>query len=149
MTHIDNMFRDFGRFYVGSEGLVDRLNHMNDVAAKAPNYPPYNIKKTGDTTYQIEMAVAGFRKEDIDVELKEDILTISGSTEDDTDEFIHRGIANRSFIRTFTLNSDLVVKDAGLANGMLCVYLERVIPEHKKPRKIVLTVPEERALLAA
>ena len=147
MTDFDNIFRDFGRFYVGSEGLVDRLNRIHDGAAKAPNYPPYNIKKTGEATYQIEIALAGFRREDIAIELKEQLLNISGNTEDDTEDYIHKGIANRSFNRVFTLNDDLVVNGADLVDGMLIVYMERIIPEHKKPRKISLGIPEEKKLL--
>lgn len=147
MSQLDNMFRDFGRFHIGSDGLFERMNRIHDIAVKSPNYPPYNIRRTGDNTYQIELAVAGFRREDIDIELSEDILKISGSTEDDNDGFIHRGIANRSFSRTFTLNEDLFVNSADLLNGMLIVYLERIIPEHKKPRKIELGQREEKQLL--
>jgi len=147
MTNIDNIFRDFGRFYVGSEELLDRLNRIHDGALKSPNYPPYNIKKTGETTYQIELALAGFRKEDIDIELKEQLLSISGNNEDIAEDYIHKGIANRSFNRVFTLSDDIVVNNADLVNGMLIVYMERIIPEHKKPRKISLNSIDEKKLL--
>lgn len=133
----DSMFKDFGKFYVGSDDLINRLSKIhNDAAKNIPNYPPYNIKKTGTNTYQIEVAVAGFGKEDIDVELMEDTLVITGKTTEDKSDFLFRGIANRAFTRSFTLNDQIVVNNAEIVNGMLRVSLEKIIPDHRKPRKI-------------
>jgi molecular chaperone IbpA len=145
MTNIantfDSMFKDFGRYYVGSEDLINRLSKIHDDANRSvTNYPPYNLKKTGENTYQIEMAVAGFSKQDIDIELKEDKLVIIGKTGEDALEkdadFLFRGIANRAFTRTFTLSDQIIVNNADLVNGILRIFLEKIIPDHKKPRKI-------------
>lgn len=145
MTNIantfDSMFKDFGRYYVGSEDLINRLSKIHDDANRSvTNYPPYNLKKTGENTYQIEMAVAGFSKQDIDIELKEDKLVIIGKTGEDALEkdadFLFKGIANRAFTRTFTLSDQIIVNNADLVNGILRIFLEKIIPDHKKPRKI-------------
>ena len=103
----------------------------------AQNYPPYNIKKTGENTYVIELAVAGFGKQDVEIELAEGKLIVKGSTSDNTnDNYLFKGIANRAFTRSFALNDQIEVQDAEMINGMLRIFLERIIPEHKKPKKI-------------
>ena len=105
------------------------------------NYPPYNIVKNGDK-FQIEIALAGVKMEDLDIEVAENVMTISHNPEDVEDEnygeILHRGISRRKFTRKFTLNDDIVVKDAKLDNGMLYIELERIVPEEKKPRKITI-----------
>jgi len=100
-------------------------------------YPPYNIRKDGDIKYFIEMAVAGLSEDDLEVELKESVLEIRSkqSTEDEA-TYVHRGIAKRTFERSFTLSDDIVVKGCDLTNGMLTVELEKVIPEEKRARLI-------------
>lgn len=141
-------FKDFDKFFVGFDDQFNRIAKMHDDLAKnIPNYPPYNIKKTGDNTYVIEMAVAGFAKQDIEIEFADDKLIVSGKTADDADnEYLFKGIANRAFTRTFALNDQIEIKDAGLFNGMLQIALERIIPEHKKPKKIeVNDKPSARA----
>lgn len=131
-------FKDVEKFFVGFDEQFTRLAQLhNDVTKNIPNYPPYNIKKTGEYTYVIEMAVAGFAKHDIEIEFAEDKLIVKGNTKDDaSDDYLFRGIANRAFTRTFALNDQIEIKDAGLFNGMLQIALERIIPEHKKPKKI-------------
>jgi molecular chaperone IbpA len=101
-----------------------------------PNYPPYNIRKTGDNTYSIELAVAGFAKQDIEITIDDNKLTITGNSSDDGDNFLFKGIANRAFTRTFALDDKIEIQDAALVNGMLKIALERIIPEHRKPKKI-------------
>lgn len=135
------VFKDVDKYFVGFDDQFNRLAKMHDELTKnIPNYPPYNIKKTGDNTYQIELAVAGFAKQDIEIELRENSLVIKGLTNsDDADNmstFLVKGIANRAFTRTFALDDHIEVKDAEMINGMLRVFLERIIPEHKKPKKI-------------
>lgn len=135
------VFKDVDKYFVGFDDQFNRLAKMHDELTKnIPNYPPYNIKKTGDSTYQIELAVAGFAKQDIEIELRENSLVIKGLTNsDDADNmstFLVKGIANRAFTRTFALDDHIEVKDAEMINGMLRVFLERIIPEHKKPKKI-------------
>lgn len=134
-----DLFKDFDKLYVGFDDQFNRLAKVHDDLTKnIPNYPPYNIKKTGDNTYVIEVAVAGFARQDIEVELADNTMIIKGNTQsqDGSDNFLFKGIANRAFTRTFALDDQIEVKDAEMFNGMLRVFLERIIPEHKKPKKV-------------
>jgi len=134
-----DMFKDFDKVFVGFDDQFNRMAKMHDDLTKSiPNYPPYNIKKTGDNTYVIELAVAGFAKQDIEIELADGKMLIKGNVQDDTanENFLFKGIAARNFTRTFALEDQVEVKDAEMLNGMLKVFLERIIPEHKKPKKI-------------
>ena len=141
-SHMPMNFGDMEKalgFTVGFDSMFDRLfgalDHPN---ASHQGYPPYNIRKDGETKYFIEMAVAGFSEEDLEVELKEGILTVQSKplNEEDETTYVHRGIAKRTFERNFTLSDDVIVKGCGLINGMLTVELEKVIPEEKKSRLI-------------
>lgn len=140
MTLLPSFFgKDFDRFFVGFDEQLARMQKMHDEIAKnIPNYPPYNIKKVDDNRYVIEMAVAGFSKSEIDIEFADDKLVIKGKVKEDTDEsnYLFNGLANRAFTRTFALNDQVEIKGAALVNGLLQIGLERIIPEHKKPRKI-------------
>ena len=130
-------FKDFDKFFVGFDDQFNRMAKMHDDLTKnIPNYPPYNIRKTSDNTYVIEIAVAGFGKQEIDITLEANKLIVSGNTQDDNDNFLFKGIANRAFTRTFALDDQIEIQDAALINGMLKIALERIIPEHKKPKKI-------------
>jgi len=104
------------------------------------NYPPYNIVKTGDYTYDIELALAGFNKKDINITMEDGMLNIKSSVEatkdKDEDGVIHKGIAKRYFSKSFTIAEDVEIKGAELKDGLLKVSMERIIPEHKKPRTI-------------
>ena len=129
-------------FSVGFDGLFNRLNTMDTAQS---GYPPYNIRKINDLQYVVELALAGFSKSDIEVEVTDGTLTIrsttakdDGADNDENNEigFVHRGIAKRTFSRAFQLSDDIIVKDADLQDGMLIVNLERVIPDEKKPRLI-------------
>jgi molecular chaperone IbpA len=112
---------------------------MTEHMPKIPTYPPYNIKKVDENKYVIEMAVAGFGRQDLELELKEDVLTVTGRTgTDEATEYLYKGIADRAFTRQFTLADTVIVKNADLINGMLKIWLERFIPEEKKPKKIVI-----------
>lgn len=130
--------KDFDRFFVGFDDQFNRMAKMHDDLTKnIPNYPPYNIKKTGDNTYIIEVAVAGFSKSEIEIEFADDKLIVRGNaTEDSNADWLYKGIAARNFTRTFALNDQIEVKGAEMLNGMLKIALERIIPEHKKPKKI-------------
>ena len=145
---LNNLPKDFDKFFVGFDDQFNRLTKIHDdITKNIPNYPPYNIKKTGDSTYLIEIAVAGFAKQDIEIELVDGKMIITGKTHsDDQDNFLFKGIANRAFTRTFALDEQIEVKDAEIYNGLLKVFLERIIPEHKKPKKIeVKDVGESKA----
>ena len=111
---------------------------------RVPNYPPYNIIKTGEYTHDVEVALAWYSKDDIEVEVKENTLTIKSITPETSEDeklaheekVVHKGIAKRSFTRVFSLAEDVVVQGAELKDGLLKVSLERIIPEEKKPRSI-------------
>ena len=123
---------------IGFEPIIKKLAEMSESMPKVPTYPPYNIKQTGENTYVIELAVAGFGKQDLEIEIQDGKLTIKGNvnTDDTDDNYIFKGIAERAFTRQFTLADTIEIKNADLINGMLKIWLERFIPEEKKPKKI-------------
>lgn len=131
----------FSKQAVGFESLFDRIREAQEYALKAPNYPPFNIKRVDENRYVIELAVAGFGKQNLDLELSEDILTITGRIESEEADYVHKGIADRAFTRKFTLADSVEVKNAELINGMLKVYLERFVPDEKKPKRIDIMDP--------
>ena len=144
-SHMPMNFGDMEKalgFTVGFDSMFDRLfgalDHPNPNPNNKQGYPPYNIRKDGETKYFIEMAVAGFSEEDLEVELKEGILTVQSKplNEENETTYVHRGIAKRTFERSFTLSDDVIVKGCDLNNGMLIVELEKVIPEEKRARLI-------------
>ena len=142
-------FKDFDKFFVGFDDQYRRLAKIHDDVTKTipNNYPPYNIRKTGDNTYAIEMAVAGFDKQEIDIEIEGGKLMVKGNLAftDTEDNFLFKGIATRAFTRAFVIDDQFEVKDASLINGMLKIALERIIPEHKKPKKIEVKDAESKA----
>jgi molecular chaperone IbpA len=132
----------FYRSTVGIDSLFDRITRNIDMAANAGNYPPYNIVKTGDETYEIQIAAAGFRQDEIEVEVKDGQLVVQGGQGNQARpevEYLHHGISNRSFIRTFQLSDYVEVKEAQMKDGILTVKLEREIPEAAKPKKIAIS----------
>jgi molecular chaperone IbpA len=131
---------------VGFDSMFDRFFGDVDRSESATGYPPYNIRKDEENIYTIEMAVAGFSKEDLEAELKEGILTVRSKQDQDDGEYLHRGIAKRAFSRSFTLSDDVVIKGADLINGMLTISLERIIPEEKKSRMIEIGQPVDPKL---
>ena len=128
---------------VGFDSMFDRLFGDSHRLETASSFPPYNIRKDGEEKYTIEMAVAGFSQEDLEIELKEGVLTVKSKSEKEEKEYLHRGIAKRAFSRSFTLSDDIVVKGADLVNGMLTIDLERIVPEDKKSRLIEIGQAEE------
>jgi molecular chaperone IbpA len=127
----------------------DRMANMIDSAARldgAQGYPPYNIERVADDEFAIEIAVAGFGEDDLDIETKDGLLTIAGRKTQPEEgeverEFLHRGIAERGFLRRFQLADHVIVTGAELRNGLLRVELVRELPEAKKPRKIEIGAP--------
>jgi molecular chaperone IbpA len=131
---------DFAPLFRTAIGF-DRLAHLMDTAAsaaEAPSYPPYNIEKTGEETYRLTMAVAGFSPDDIELVVKDNTLLVSGRVRGDSgkSELLYRGIAARAFERRFVLADHIVVDGADLRDGLLHVGLKRVVPEALKPRRI-------------
>mgnify|MGYP001419469742 FL=1 len=138
-----SIFNQLRPFTVGYDNVFDRFESMFDndhFFSTTSNYPPYNIVKTGDYTYDIELALAGFGKKDIDVNYADSQLTIKSikdeKAEEDADDVLHKGISKRQFSRTFTIADDVEVKGAELKDGLLKVSLEKIIPDSKKPRTI-------------
>lgn len=120
----------------------DRMGRLLDTASntEAPAYPPYNIEKVADDEYRVTMAVAGFNGDDLDITQNNNTLIVTGNQDkgDDKAQFLHRGIATRSFERQFELADHVDVTNAGLENGLLVIDLKRVVPEELKPRKIAI-----------
>jgi molecular chaperone IbpA len=136
-TALTDPFDRVKTYSIGFDRMFDRL--LDDSLVTTTNYPPYNIVKMDETNYAIQIAVAGFGKDDIEIETKENTLSIKSKEKGDVvDEttYLHKGISNRAFKRTFTISDDVVVKGATFENGLLNVELERIIPEEKKPRLI-------------
>ena len=129
------VFDPFKNMTVGFDDIFDQLSSLSQY--EIPNYPPYNIKKVDKDKYQLDMALAGFSKDDVKVEIKENILTVSASSSDkEDDSFVHKGIAKRAFKRQWTLAEHLEVGDAKLKDGVLTVDMKLNLPEEKKPRTI-------------
>jgi len=137
MTIYEETFGRFSPFSIGFDRLFQQLQAQSVINQQ--NYPPYNIVKVDDENFVIELAIAGFDKKEVSIELEKNVLTIQGASEDDEKEFVHKGLASRSFTRQFTLAEDVVVKGGKLENGILKVELERVIPEEDKPVKIKIS----------
>jgi molecular chaperone IbpA len=138
LSLFDN-FNQLTPYAVGFDRVFDTLNRYVDNNATSTGFPPYNIRKEGEYSYVVEMALAGFGKKDIEVEVAESTLSIRSVKENEEDDSTqYRGISYRKFERKFTLADDLVVKDAKLENGMLTIDIERVVPEEKKPRLVTV-----------
>ena len=124
-------------FSVGFDSIFDRLYNTIEYGQQGSKYPPYNIKKKSDYLYEIELAVAGFGKKDIDVEVADGIITVKSIKENsEDDDIVHRGISYRKFEKRFSIADDIQVKGAKLENGLLTIDLERIVPEEKKPRTL-------------
>ena len=143
VANIWDQFQNFDRntltpYAVGFDRVFDRLNDYAMHQATSTGFPPYNIRKVDEFNYQVEMAVAGYGKDDIEVKVEDGTLTVRSTNEtNDVDEnVIHQGIAKRKFTREFALADDVVVKDASLKDGLLVVHMEKIVPEEKKPRVI-------------
>lgn len=140
MTLLPTVFKDFDKLFVGFDDQWNRMSKLHDEITKnIPNYPPYNIYKAEENKYVIELAVAGFGKQDVEITLDGDKLIVKGESKDDSQAFLYKGIATRAFTRSFVVDDQVVVNGAQMINGMLKIFLERIIPEHKKPRQIEIS----------
>ena len=126
---------------VGFDTMFDRLMNFTPTQQES-GYPPYNIRKVDDYNYVIEIALAGFSERDIEVGVADGVLSVRSKEDKDTDEteYVHRGIARRSFARKWTLSDDMIVNGAEFQNGLLNINLEKVVPEEKKPRIVPITM---------
>jgi molecular chaperone IbpA len=144
MRHFD--LTPLYRSTIGFDRLGSLLDTLTNYEGDAPSYPPYNIERVGENEYRISMAVAGFSDRDLNIEVKENTLSIRGEKQSETENstFLHRGIAARSFERRFQLADHVVVKGAKLENGLLHVDLVRELPEAMKPRNIAIVTKAEK-----
>lgn len=135
----------FDRYFVGSDRIQKQLADLVDFSTKvASNYPPYNIRKVDENRYVIELAVAGFSKQDIELIFEDGKLIVKGQLKSsDDDIFLFKGISDRAFTRQFALADNVEVQTADLFNGMLKIWLEAIIPDSKKPRKIDIQSDEQ------
>ena len=142
---------DFSPLYRSVVGF-DRLAALLDAAAaqeSSQGYPPYNIERTDENAYRVEIAVAGFKPEELNIEVKENLLTVQGrkAANDEARQYLHRGLAERNFERRFQLADYVVVTDAGLDNGLLSISLRRELPEALKPRRIEINAGGQSTLI--
>ena len=139
-----SLFNQLRPVSVGFDNVFDHFEQMfeGDMLSSMPSFPHYNIVKTDKNKYDIEIALAGYSKKDIEVNLEEGVLSIKSKKEDKEEtkdgEVIHKGIAKRYFSKSFTIADDVEVKGAELKDGLLKVSMERIIPDHKKPRNIAI-----------
>jgi molecular chaperone IbpA len=144
-NHLFGDLAKFDKYFVGYDGILKRFQEASETLAKSiPNYPPYNIVKVDDNKYVIEMAVAGFGKQNLDVTIQDGSLIIHGyanvdDTAFDDHNYLYKGIADRNFTRKFSIADTVEIKNAQLLNGMLQIWLENIIPDSKKPKKIDIT----------
>ena len=139
-----SIFNSLRPFSIGFDDMFDQFESMlgNGGLSMQSNYPPYNIRKTGKDKYAIEVAVAGFNKDDVEVEYEDNLLTVKTKKTDKAveknvdGEIIHKGISQRSFSRSFTIADDVKVKSAELKDGLLLISCEKIVPEQKK-RKLI------------
>ena len=145
MTSKDlSIFNSLRPFSIGFDDMFDQFENMlgNGGLSMQSNYPPYNIRRTGQDKYSIEVALAGFNKNDVEVEFEDNLLTVrtkqvdKSENKNDDGEIIHKGISQRHFARSFTIADDVKVNCAQLKDGLLTIACERIIPEHKK-RKLI------------
>ncbi len=145
MTSKDlSIFNSLRPFSIGFDDMFDQFENMlgNGGLSMQSNYPPYNIRRTGQDKYSIEVALAGFSKNDVEVEFEDNLLTVrtkqvdKSENKNDDGEIIHKGISQRHFARSFTIADDVKVNGAQLKDGLLTIACERIVPEHKK-RKLI------------
>lgn len=142
MRDID--FSPYFRSTVGFDHLFDTLQQVTDVSN---GFPPYNIERSDETHYRISLAVAGFREKDLNVEVRDGVLTVTGKNEEaQKQDYLYQGIAGRAFERSFQLAEHVEVRAAKLENGLLHIDLERIVPEEKKPRRIAINGPELKTI---
>jgi len=125
---------------IGFDRVFDELNRTFANSKTDGNYPPYNIIRVDENNYAIQVAVAGFNEDELDIEYKDNVLTVSGERKvTDEQEYLHRGISARNFARNFTLADNVEVKGATVVNGILAISLEHIVPDEQKPKKIAIT----------
>jgi len=137
-----DLFKD--PFFIGWDR---HFQDLEKVMHNSTNYPPYNLVEVSEDTYMIELALAGFKKEDISIEQEKNVLTIKGSSEEDENKYIHKGIGARAFTRTFSLSEYMIVAGVTMENGVLRVLIVKLVPEEARPKTFEILdsfTPEEK-----
>jgi len=137
-----DLFKD--PFFIGWDR---HFQDLEKVMHNSTNYPPYNLVEVSEDTYMIELALAGFKKEDISIEQEKNVLTIKGSSEEDENKYIHKGIGARAFTRTFSLSEYMNVAGVVMENGVLRVLIVKLVPEEARPKTFEILdsfTPEEK-----
>ena len=141
---------DFSPLFRSTVGFDRVFDLIDSYAEQSNGYPPYNIERSDETHYRITLAVAGFAEKDLDVEVRDGVLTVTGKRDEpersEDKGYLYQGIAGRAFERRFQLAEHVEVRNARLENGLLHIELERVVPEEKKPRKIAIGAGEPRTI---
>ena len=135
------------RQFVGFDTLFDELNEM--ATRKEPNYPAYNIAKDDDEHYRIELALAGFSRDEISIQTEKGILTVAANKGEDNANYLHQGIAKRAFSKAFRLAEYIKVDDAQFTDGILTIFLRREVPEADRPQQIEISSSQEKLVKAA
>jgi len=141
------MRTDYAPFFRSTVGFDHLLDLLEQGSESAQGYPPYNIERADENNYRVTVAVAGFAEKDLNIEVRDGVLTVEGKRDQDNKAtYLHQGIAGRGFQRQFQLAEHMEVRGARLENGLLSVDLERVVPEEKKPRRITINAPELKTI---
>jgi molecular chaperone IbpA len=139
---------EFLKFFVGLDNQLGSIQKTRDTISKSQTkYPPYNIKSMGDTDYMIEIAVAGFKQEDLDVQLQNRTLTVTGKAPEDTNTYLYKGLASRAFTSTFSLAERVDTTGVLLQDGLLKIFLKYIVPEELKPKKLEINSNMSKLLL--
>lgn len=128
------------KFGIGFDSIFDEIMRLTATQSNT-NYPPYNVIKLSEDNFAIELAVAGFSEGEVTIEVENSVLTVTGSKINDLDnpkEYLYHGISSRNFVRSFTIADHVEIKDAANENGILTIYLERLLPEEKKPKQVAI-----------
>lgn len=143
-----DVLKDLDKFFVGFDEQFEKMQKLHDDLTKnIPNYPPFNVRKNGNT-YTIELAVAGFAEHELDITIEGGKLVVKGNTSSqDSDDYLFKGIANRAFTRAWAIGDQYEVKDAELFNGMLKIALDRLVPEVPKAKKVPVKSGSSKQLL--
>ena len=142
---------DYSPFFRTTVGFDRLLDLLDQAEGNAQGYPPYNIERSDENHYRVTLAVAGFAEKDLGIEVRDGVLTVEGRRGEANAQaaYLHQGIAGRAFERQFQLAEHVEVKGARLENGLLHIELERIVPEEKKPRKIIINAPELKTIVGA
>lgn len=130
--NIEKFFNDIDKYSIGLDEWFHRFNTLHQTES---NYPPYNLVKQDNTTFKLEIALAGFRSKEIEVSTESGKLFVEAKTEKADEEYLHQGLAKRAFTRSWTLSDDVEVSSVNFEDGLLTIVLKRIIPEHQK-RKV-------------